>query len=169
MESTLRDFSKTIDNTKLENEQTHLHQSLDKVAEIIKSSPREDKSFKECLSAMERFKNSLTNDPLISSSASSYESRTFGSYSGFTNAYAERYQVNTDQNNILQSIKSEIRSVKGSLLSRRNFPTALTSTRQTIVPAPQTSTFIPPPPTAEDPYAHHPRNKSYRRELTNTN
>lgn len=133
-------------------DQTHLQQSLDKLVDTVKSTPREDKAYKECLSTMERFKNSLVNDPMISPS-SSYER-----YGNFTNVFAERYQVNTDQSNIIQSVKSDIRSLKGSLLSRRNFPT----TRQSIVPPPQTAVFMPPPPTIAN--HNHPRNK-YQREM----
>lgn len=148
IETTLKSFA----IARIENEQKQMHESLNKLADTIQTFPRKDTSYKECLSSLERFKNTLNNNPIISSS---YQNRAFGSYSGFADAYADRYQVNTEQTTILQGIKSDIRSIKGSLLSRRNFPTTSSFT-------PPTQTFIPPPPTPVDPNSHHPRNKYQR-------
>ncbi|KAL4213251.1 hypothetical protein CU097_009074 [Rhizopus azygosporus] len=69
-----------------------------------------------------------------------------------------------DQDTAIQSLKSEIRSFKGALLSRRNFPTISTSPVTSNVPSPIVTTATEPP--ASIPDAYHPRRKrSFRSEL----
>lgn len=121
------------------------------------------------LSNIERIKNrseykmlrSIVDDFQMTITKTTYTNNF--SYSGFTPSYSNRLPYD-DQDTAIQSLKSEIRSFKGTLLSRRNFPTISTSPVTSNVPSPIVTTATESPASVSDTY--HPRRKrSFRSEL----
>lgn len=91
-----------------------------------------------------------------------YNFSTYTPYSMYGSTFANRSNTGFDDAAV-QGVKSEIRSFKGMLLSRRNFPAAQ-GKPATIAPPPSP----PPPPTADTTQAYHPRQRqasSYRADL----
>lgn len=90
-----------------------------------------------------------------------YNFSTYTPYSMYGSTFANRSNTGFDDTAV-QGVKSEIRSFKGMLLSRRNFPTAQVKPAATPSPPPSA------PPPADTPQAYHPRQRqtpSYRSDL----
>lgn len=156
MDSILESF--TIDNPALRKEQDILNLSLDQLVKSLDMIKEKTQPYKILRSKVERLRIALVQDPISNHGIGTRASDAFGPYSGFASSYADRYKVDTMHHSTIQSIKSEIRSVKGMLLSRRNFPIVGTA-------APVN---IPPPPTVYSQNVYHPRRKqSFRSELSN--
>jgi hypothetical protein len=152
MDSTLKSF--TQDDLALEGKQTKLNASLAQLIRSLDTIKERPRPYKDLRSDVEQLRFALIQRPTAQDTRVS-----FGSYGGFESSYADQYQVNTKYDVNVQSIKSEIRSVKGMLLSRRNFP---------IVSTANAATNVPPAPTIQTVNAYHPRRKQpYRSELSN--
>lgn len=182
-EETVKDFTTAATkDVSFKQEQTKLNTSLDQLVEYAKQikEKRAEPYYKDLKSNIEKFRNTIIQNP--------YTSNQFDYTTGMASSFANRYQVENNRNAAIQNIKSEIRSFKGMLLSRRNFP--IVSTRPPMVPAPTASvpttaaatatptatntSSTPPIPTKTQPGAFsnvdanlfHPRRKaSYRSEL----
>lgn len=161
MESTLTHYSTTTDD--LQKAQDKLDNSLNRLLQSARELKQEgNQPYKLLRSTMERFTNSLSNNPLITNTDTRNQ---FNYQNGFASSYADRYQVDTNHSLTVQNIKSEIRSVKGMLLSRRNFPVVSTAAPSQLV----YKGFVPPSPTIPDQSAYHPRiGRSFRNQLNTT-
>lgn len=161
MESTLTHHSTTTDD--LQKAQAKLDNSLNRLLQSARDLKQEGgQPYKLLRSTMEQFTNSLSHNPLITNTDARNQ---FNYQSGFASSYAGRYQVDTNHSLAVQSIKSEIRSVKGMLLSRRNFPVVSTAVPSSLI----SRGFVPPSPTISDQPAYHPRiGRSFRNQLSTT-
>jgi hypothetical protein len=162
MESTLTHSSTATHDLQLAQEK--LDNSLNHLLQSARELKRQDQQpYKSLRSTMERFTNALSHNPLVANTDARHQ---FNYQSGFASSYADRYQVDTDHNLTVQSIKSEIRSVKGMLLSRRNFPNVNTA----AAPSPLIAQgFVPPAPTIPSPSTYHPRiGRSFRNQTSTT-
>lgn len=161
MESTLTHDSTTTTTNDLQLAQEKLDSSLNRLLQSARELKQQDQQqpYKSLRSTMERFTNSLSHNPLVTNTDARHQ---FNYQSGFASSYADRYQVDTNHNLTVQGIKSEIRSVKGMLLSRRNFPIVNTA-------APTAPGFVPPAPTIPSPSSYHPRiGRSLRNQTSTT-
>lgn len=136
-------------DSRLDTEQTKLNNSLDRIVQLAQQVKDNRKNPYEDLKLnIDEFRNAVLRQPLSSS-------HQYGA-SGFINLYHD--QGNKDMT--IQNIKSEIRSVKGMLLSRRNFPvvTPAAIIKHSVIPVPK-----------EQPPIYHPRRKrSFRSELNSS-
>jgi hypothetical protein len=159
-EDTITEFTTAQDNS-LQTEQLKLNNSLDRLVEFAQKIKQRETPYKGLKSNVERFRNTMLQNP--------YTSNQFDYTSGMSSSFANRYQVENNRSAAIQNIKSEIRSFKGMLLSRRNFP--IVSAAPPVIP-PAPTTAIPKAPVTPgafnpvDENAHHPRRKrNYRNEL----
>ncbi|CAO0795850.1 unnamed protein product [Mucor circinelloides] len=160
METTLTHYSTTTSDLQLAQEK--LDNSLNRLLQSTRELKQQgERPYKSLRSTMERFTNSLSHNPLVTNSDARSQ---FNYQSGFASSYADRYQVDTNHNLTVQGIKSEIRSVKGMLLSRRNFPIVNTAAPS----APIAPGFVPPAPTIPNQSTYHPRIGRSFRNQTNT-
>ncbi|GAN03375.1 AGR381Cp [Mucor ambiguus] len=162
MESALTHHSASTTND-LQLAQEKLDNSLNRLLQSARElGQQKQQPYKPLRSTIERFTNSLSHNPLVTNTDTRHQ---FNYQSGFASSYADRYQVDTNHNLTVQSIKSEIRSVKGMLLSRRNFPIV-----NTAAPSPLISQgFVPPAPTIPSPSTYHPRiGRSFRNQTSTT-
>lgn len=155
----------TEDGDPLHNQQIKLNNSLDRLVWLARKV-KEDREnpYKELKSNIDGLRNAMLQQPLSSNN------NTYGA-----SAYINMYHDRGNQDAVFQSIKSEIRSVKGMLLSRRNFPvakpsvatataTATTTTAAAAAAMPLKYSVIPAPKDKSPSY--HPRRKrSFRSEL----
>ncbi|KAL9554097.1 hypothetical protein MBANPS3_002963 [Mucor bainieri] len=141
-----------------------LHRLLQSTRELQQQQQQQDQQpYKSLRSTMERFTNALSHNPLVTNADARHQ---FNYQSGFASSYADRYQVDTNHNLTVQGIKSEIRSVKGMLLSRRNFPIVNTTAASPLV---TTQGFKPPAPSVPSPSSYHPRiGRSLRTQTSTT-
>lgn len=134
----------------LRTEQTKLNNSLDQLVKLtlqLKESRHKQQSYNGLKSDVDQFR-----DIIIQTSLPPNHS-TYGT-SVFSNRYGD------SMNATVQNVKSEIRSFKGALLSRRNFPVVTSSSVTPII----RHSIIPVP--VEQPPIYHPRRKrSFRSEL----
>ena len=109
------------------NDITHnLRSSVERLAEslasrlaLTKDQNRSDAA-KAALQSLEKLSSRITNEAIYATTPS-YSSAAYGySYSGAANRLPARSGADIDK---LQAVKSEIRSLKGTLLTRRNFAT----------------------------------------------
>ncbi|CAO3648351.1 unnamed protein product [Mucor hiemalis] len=131
-EETVKEFtSAATKDISFEREQTKLNESLDRLVEYAAKikEKRQEPYYKGLKSNIEKFRNTILQNP--------YTSNQFDYTSGMASSFANRYQVENNRNAAIQNIKSEIRSFKGMLLSRRNFP--IVSTKAPVVPPPSSS------------------------------
>ncbi|KAI8643168.1 hypothetical protein BD408DRAFT_365377 [Parasitella parasitica] len=159
--STLSHSTKSDD---LKMAQETLDSSLDRLSQSVQRLQQErDPPYKSLRLTLKRLINSLSNNTLITNSDPRNQ---FNYQKGLAASYADHYQADANHSLIVQNIKSEIRSIKGSLLSRRNFPIVATASPSS--PSPLTvQGFIPPPPTiVQNQSAYHPRigRSSFRSE-----
>lgn len=138
MESTIKSFR--IDDPELGCEQVKLNLSLDQLIKSMDTVKERTQPHKKLRSDVERLRHALLQS-LTTRGTNGRAPAKFGSYREYV------------FDGTVQSIKSEIRSVKGMLLSRHNFPIVTTS-----------STFaasnIPPAPTVPATNAYHPRRRN---------
>lgn len=166
MESTLTHSSTATDDLQLAQEK--LDSALHRLLQSARELKRQDQQpYKSLRSTMERFTNALSHNPLVTNTDARHQ---FNYQSGFASSYADRYQVDTNHNQTVQSIKSEIRSVKGMLLSRRNFPIVNTAAAAAAAASPLIAQgFVPPAPTIPSPSTYHPRiGRSFRHQTSTT-
>ncbi|KAI8878240.1 hypothetical protein K501DRAFT_336891 [Backusella circina FSU 941] len=141
-------------------EQKHLTDRLDKLTLKLKSSDlTSDDRCTELKTTLEDFRSAVLRHPTLDMQSTFSNDYYSGSNGGLTSSYANRYRNDNSNNTAIQSIKSEIRSIKGALLSRRNFPTAnlptinptITTTASTVAnvvkPSTPTNTTTPTTPT----------------------
>jgi hypothetical protein len=154
--------SKITQDNSFQKEQLKLNDSLDRLVEFAQHIKQRESPYKGLKSNIERFRNTMIQNP--------YTSNQFDYTNGMASSFANRYQVETNRSAAIQNIKSEIRSFKGMLLSRRNFP--IVSAAPPVIPPTTTTSTIPKAPVAPgvfnpiDENAHHPRRKrNYRTEL----
>lgn len=183
--TTLNEYSiSTAQNTSLHTAQTQLNTRLDHLVELVQSVNSDrasNKQYKGLSSNVERFRNTVLQNPFTTNQFDYY-----GTSGSFGTSYANRYQAVNNHNVSVQNIKSEIRSFKGMLLSRRNFPTIASPTVSSIrtisspvlpqqqAPASPTTTTKAAPGTptivADQQPVYHPRigRRSVRAELAPT-
>ncbi|KAK4509714.1 uncharacterized protein ATC70_007016 [Mucor velutinosus] len=161
MESTLTHYSTATNDLQVAQEK--LDSSLNCLLQSTRELKQQDQGpYKSLRSAMERFTNSLSHNPLVTSTAARHQ---FNYQSGFASSYADRYQVDTNHSLTVQGIKSEIRGVKGMLLSRRNFPIVNTAAPSPLI----AQGFVPPAPTIPTQSTYHPRRgRSFRNQTSTT-
>lgn len=166
--------------TSLQAQQTQLNEKLDHLVQLAQSlkSDRKASGYKGLSSNIERFRNTMIQNPFTTNQFDYY-----GTSGSFGTSYANRYQEVNNNNVAVQNIKSEIRSFKGMLLSRRNFPTiaspvnpvskvipSTTPTQQQVPVSPTKAATTPGSPVTVDQPVYHPRigRKSVRAELAPT-
>ncbi|GAA5797295.1 hypothetical protein HPULCUR_002676 [Helicostylum pulchrum] len=134
----------------LHDQQIKLNDSLDRLVQLARKVKQDRETpYKELKSNIDGLRNAMLKQPLSS------KNNTYGA-----SAYINMYHDKGNQDTVVQSIKSEIRSVKGMLLSRRNFPVAIPS-----VPATATKHSVIPAPKGISPSYHPRRKRSFRSEL----
>ncbi|KAI8061468.1 peroxisomal membrane anchor protein conserved region-domain-containing protein [Gilbertella persicaria] len=150
IELTLKQYS-TTDIKTLDLQQSKLNQSIIDMTNTLMSLKKQQMPYQCLNSCLAQFQNMLLQHP---SNTPNYQNRlSFGNYGGFATSFADKHHAESDNNTMIQNIKSHIRSLKGTLLSRKNFPAAKYSS-------------IPPGSTVIDPRENHPRKKaSFRSEL----
>lgn len=137
-------------NTSFETEQNKLNDSLDQLVQLTLQIKEGRQTYKGLRSDVKQFTDTILQTSLPP---------THSTY--VTGGFSNRYQ---DSNNeAIQNVKSEIRSFKGMLLSRRNFPVA---TAPAVAPVTLTSRHpIIPAPVEPSPIYHPRRKRSFRHEL----
>lgn len=134
----------------LETEQSKLNDSIDRLVELTlqyKESRIKHQPYIDLKSNVDQFKDIIIQTSMPPN---------YGSYSTsvFPNKCGDSIEA------VVQNVKSEIRSFKGTLLSRRNFPV--------VTPSPVTPTIrhsIIPVPVEQPPIYHPRRKRSFRSEL----
>lgn len=154
IEAKLREHASSTHES-LIKEQSHLNSGLHRLLSLSSIERTKNRSeYKMLRSIVDDFQMTITKTTYTSNF----------SYSGFTPSYSSRLP-HDDQDTAIQSLKSEIRSFKGTLLSRRNFPIISTSPVTSNVPSPIATTATEESP-ASVPDTYHPRRKrSFRSEL----
>ncbi|KAI9255607.1 hypothetical protein BDA99DRAFT_517186 [Phascolomyces articulosus] len=163
LNKTLSELKPKEDNQKLLESHETLGERVESVVELADRRVRAmnmDEPYKEFRNKLSSLKDAITNPDYTYSSYSQ-----FGSY-----GYNPGRMNNSNDSPAVQSFKSEIRSFKGMLLNRRNFPMANTSTTTSRPASPATSTTpaTPATPVRDVPQYHPRRRESYRSELNNT-
>ncbi|KAG2211572.1 hypothetical protein INT47_008668 [Mucor saturninus] len=134
----------------LETEQSKLNDSIDRLVELTlqyKESRIKHQPYIDFKSNVEQFKDIIIQTSMPPN---------YGSYS--TSVFSNKCSDSIEA--VVQNVKSEIRSFKGTLLSRRNFPV--------VTPSPVTPTIrhsIIPVPVEQPPIYHPRRKRSFRSEL----
>ncbi|KAG2232057.1 hypothetical protein INT48_009405 [Thamnidium elegans] len=143
--------TKTEDDGPLRDQQIKLKDSLDRLVQLARKvkQDRED-PYEGLKSNIDGLRNAMLQQPLSSNQ------NTYGA-----SAYINMYHDRGTQDAVVQSIKSEIRSVKGMLLSRRNFPVVIPS----VSAAAATKHSVIPAPKDKSPSYHPRRKRSFRSEL----
>lgn len=140
-------------NTNLETEQIKLNDSLDRLVQLTQQikNDREDQPYQDLKSDIGRFTDTILQTSLTPSH------NTYNETSGFSNRYRDNNSA------AVQNIKSEIRSFKGMLLSRRNFP-VVAPVGAPVIPTIRHSVI--PAPVEQSPIYHPRRKRSFRSELS---
>ncbi|KAI8993185.1 peroxisomal membrane anchor protein conserved region-domain-containing protein [Pilobolus umbonatus] len=99
-----------------------LHQLSDKLEIVVKEQNETNKEYQDLNLKLSQLKSSSSQYPYRHSTINTYDPTGFAGMSGYTSSH--NYQPSTTNDAAIQNLKSEIRSIKGMLLSRRTFPTA---------------------------------------------
>ncbi|KAG0748014.1 hypothetical protein G6F57_008061 [Rhizopus arrhizus] len=156
IESKLKEQQTESTFTEFINKQKSLGDYLLQLSSSIKTITKQDDKYKHLRSAVDDLHHTFTKLP--------HSNSNHFSYGGFASSYtyhsSSSFKGDDDNDAAIQSLKSEIRSFKGTLLSRRNFPTITTSLNTIKSPAisPQTAS-------TEKDFYHPRRRRSFRSEL----
>jgi hypothetical protein len=156
IESKLKEQQTESTFTEFINKQKSLGDHLLQLLSSIKTITKQDDKYKHLRSAVDDLHHTFTKLP--------HSNSNHFSYGGFASSYtyhsSSSFKGDDDNDAAIQSLKSEIRSFKGILLSRRNFPTITTSLNTIKSPAisPQTAS-------TEKDFYHPRRRRSFRSEL----
>ncbi|KAI9342392.1 hypothetical protein BD770DRAFT_398606 [Pilaira anomala] len=139
----------------LHEEQVRLNDTLYRLIELAQNlkQDREKSIYIGFRSGVNGLRDTILRQPLL-------RSNMYGGTSSHINIYHDARIE--EQDRIIQEIKSDIRNVKGMLLSRKNFPVVSSGIHQS-------STLPPAVPKEQPPLIYHPRRKrSFRSELKKT-
>lgn len=134
----------------LHQEQVKLNATLYRLIELAQNLKQDrekpiDKGFR---SGVNGFRDTILRHPLL-------RSNMYGGASNHINIYHDARIE--EQDRMIQGMKSDIRNVKGMLLSRKNFPVVSSGINQPSV--------LPAVPKEQPPIYHPRRKRSFRSEL----
>ena len=188
----MAELKPTVVNKQLVEKHEELSERVGNVVELADKRVRamnNDEPYKDFRDNLSELKDAITH-PL-------YMHSTYSQFSSF--GYNPGRMNNSNDSPAVQSFKSEIRSFKGMLLNRRNFPmanttqnksgpaspvtpsspsgtnlTTTTSTTTTVAPTASTASTTPPTPTTSvtpirDVPQYHPRRRESYRAELNDN
>jgi hypothetical protein len=140
-------------NSCIQVQQTNTNLETDRLVQLTQQikNDREDQPYQDLKSDIGRFTDTILQSSLTPNH------NTYNETSGFSNRYRDNNSA------AVQNIKSEIRSFKGMLLSRRNFP-VVTPVGALVIPTIRHSVI--PAPVEQSPIYHPRRKRSFRSELS---